>query len=34
MLTIEDILKASGGVLLQGNPGARIAGISTDSRTI
>jgi UDP-N-acetylmuramoyl-tripeptide--D-alanyl-D-alanine ligase len=34
MLTIEDILKTTGGILLQGNPGARIKDVSIDSRTI
>lgn len=34
MLTVENVLKASGGVLLQGNPTARMRGISIDSRTI
>lgn len=34
MLTVENVLKASGGVLLQGNPTARIREISIDSRTI
>ena len=34
MLTVENILEASRGVLLQGNPATKIKGISIDSRTI
>jgi len=32
--TVREILEATGGKLVQGNPRARIAGISTDTRTI
>jgi len=33
-IEVSDILKASKGKLLLGNPGSRIAGISTDSRSV
>ena len=33
-MTVEEILKACNGQLYRGNPGAKIAGISTDTRTI
>jgi UDP-N-acetylmuramoyl-tripeptide--D-alanyl-D-alanine ligase len=33
-LTVAEIITATGGTLLQGNPGTSIRGISTDTRTI
>ncbi len=34
MLTIAEVLEATGGELLQGDPGARITAVSTDTRSL
>jgi len=34
MLTVHEIIKATGGILLSGNRGRTISGISIDSRSI
>ena len=34
MLTVEDIVEATGGKLICGSPDANVEGLSTDTRTI